>query len=1073
MKAHKTGIDFMNIIFENDTSNIAVYPHLYYGSGVGIGDFNKDGLEDIYFGSSQSGGGLYINQGNWKFNEITKTSKIQKVGWQMGINVVDLNNDGFDDIYINVSGKQNTKNKLFINNGDLTFDEKAESYGLAEQRQTIQSSFFDFDMDGDLDVFMIVNPDDYSSIAVNRLRKKQNDGRAKSTDILYRNNGDNTFTDISKQAGIVAEGYSLGLSICDVNADNWPDIYISNDFLSNDVLYINQGDGTFLDMANTFLTHTSFAGMGIDAADINNDSFTDIIQLDMRPEDSYRQKMILPPAAINTYFRAMEQGYQRQQNRNSLQLNNHGKSFSEVGYLSRVSSTDWSWSALLIDLDNDMDKDLYITNGYYRDIGNRDFINYVSDTNPFGTNSKKREQKYLEKVKQLQHVSIPNYVFENKDGIHFKTMNGSWGLEYPSISHGATYADLDNDGDLDIVTNNLNEKPGLIRNNLNNNNYVNVILKGSEQNLNALGAVIKLYVGETCQTIYQSPFRGYLSSVTKKVHFGLNDNIKADSLEVIWPDNKYTIIRDIKKGQNVKVNYSQKHAEKNFKDNLSSKNTYFVQRIDSTINSYPHKEDSFIDFNIQPLMPRMYSRLGPAVAIGDLNGDSLQDIFFGTAKDAENCIFQQQTDGSFKKKTLGGMKTEDTWAYCLDGDMDGDMDVMVLEKNSLEQSKSNQDKLAYYQNDGTGFLLKEYIVLPESIKNIGSIAIGDWDNDGDDDVFVGGGVATDEYPLISQSHFLLNESNGAGKIKYTDITSSIIGPNFKPGIVSDCKFVDIDNDNLLDLILVGEFMEIKIFKNVGQKYVENSSEMGLKNTSGWWNTIELGDFNTDGFIDILVGNNGLNTPYQPTFENPIVLYAKDFDKNGKLDPMLTYYLNDSEELIWTRDDIARQIATFKNRFPNNNNFAEKHFKRVFKEDELANAIKLKAHLMKSVILINNKGKKFEIRDLPIQTQMSPITDFLTDDFNHDGNLDAIAIGNSNMTNVNDGWQDAFRDILILLGDGEGNFKTLTNDTKNTSSFSFPRIAKKINIRGNKHVVIGQNDDKMLLFEYSNIKPLEN
>ncbi|MGZ8559635.1 MAG: CRTAC1 family protein, partial [Chitinophagaceae bacterium] len=748
-----TGIKFNNKIVEDEKYNVLEYMNIYTGAGVGAGDINNDGLIDLYFSGNQTTGRLYLNKGNFKFEDITEKAGLITDRWCTGVSMADINGDGWLDIYVNVAGSPkfgDMHNLLYINNGDsislptgksgagaeVTFTEKAKEFGIAESRQTMNASFFDYDKDNDLDLFLITNPADEMVTGVNTIDDRMINGESAGTDILYRNEGNNHFADVSKEAGILIEGYSLGAAISDVNADGWPDIYVCNDFLSNDILYINNGSShspngkgaasslsterqgaggevTFTDKTSAFLKHTSFASMGNDIADFNNDGLPDIYALDMLPEDNYRKKMIIPPAGYDKFQLSLQKQYDPQYTRNTLQLNNGNGTFSDISFLAGVSSTDWSWSALWADYDNDGDKDLMVTNGFYRDLGNLDYINYQTRLrNPMGKQDAKRDQK-LKAIKNLENVPLKNYLFDNNNDLTFTTRTDDWGFKQKGFSNGASYADLDNDGDLDMIINCLNGEARVYKNNtneINKNAYVNIKLNGKWPNTQGIGSKVWVYTKDKMQFQELYPSRGYESSVQPFLHFGLGKMMKIDSIKIIWPDNSLQTKYDIKASQFIVFDYpgEQNPSEKKiYQNQVHKKSTgldWLVQDITGTNGlNYQHSEEDFVDFKVQPLLPHMFSKSGPGIAVGDVNADGLEDFFIGGTAASNGSFFFQNPDGNFIAHPLQEKSLSDDMGVLLfDADNDNDNDLNIVGGGSEKPSGSIEYHDRFFQKDGEG-----------------------------------------------------------------------------------------------------------------------------------------------------------------------------------------------------------------------------------------------------------------------------------------------------------------------------------------------------------------------------------
>ena len=1053
-----SGIQFVNTIIEDNVLNVYNYPHIYYGAGVAACDINKDGLPDLYFAGNQVKGKLYLNLGNLKFKDITETAGLTDNFWGMGVNFADVNQDGWSDLYISVSGPEDGKkraNRLYINNGDLTFVESSEEYGLSETRPVIQTVFLDYDKDQDLDVFMLVNPSDYDSNRVNDIRKKKDKGQASSTDVLYRNNGDGTYTDVSEEAGILIEGYGLGVAVSDINNDGWPDIYISNDFLTNDVLYINQRNGTFKNEAGSYLAHTSFAGMGTDIADINNDGLVDIIELDMLPEDNYRQKMIVQGNNYQKFNMMIDWGYEPQYSRNTLQINNGDGTFSEIGFMAGVSGTDWSWAPLLADYDNDGDRDLYITNGYAKDMGNMDFINYaLASITSFGTESS-RLKKYLTAVADLNPVAISNYMYENTNGILFENETVNWGLDEESVSSGALYSDLDNDGDLDLVVNNIDQKAFIYENNAENKatRYIKISLEGSEKNKEGIGTKITIKNGRGIQFYEHYPSRGYMSSVDHFIHFGLGGENKIDTLKIEWPDGKYQELTAIGTDQRITLDHKEANSTLPRNTLLKNRSTLFEQ-VESNI-SYLHKENNRSDFDIQPLLPHMHSANGPGISVGDINNDSYEDFYIGGAAGITGSIFLQKPDGNFEEiKFNQDISSEDMGSLLFDADNDGDLDLYIASGGTAYVAGNIRYKDRIYKNNGKGNFTLIDDVLPDINASSSCVVGADYDKDGDMDLFVGARIEPGMYPITPRSSLLRNDTY-CGDIQFTGISSELD----RIGMVSAALWTDFDNDGWVDLIVAGEFMPITLFKNnhgVLEKVKEPAN--GLANTNGWWNSICAGDFDMDGDTDYLLGNLGLNSRYTASITAPLCVYAKDFDQNGEIDPILTRYIEGKRYISHSRDDLTKQINSFRNRFNNYHEYAEASFEDSFLKEELADAQVLKSEVFSHTYVENKGNGRFETRALPLETQISPIYGMLVDDYDKDGYLDVLVTGNSYSTEVSTGHYDAMGG-LYLKGDGKGHFEV---QKARESGFLRPGNARglvKIYIQNYTYILsVGNNSD---------------
>lgn len=1065
-----SSIDFQNTLSENDSVNILDFEFMFNGGGVAIGDIDNDGLQDIYFSGNQVPGKLYRNLGNLKFKDITKEANIETTGWCNGVSFNDINQDGFIDMYVSKGGPRNTPNEdmanlLYLNNGDGTFKEVARTFGVADTGYSVQSVFFDYDKDGDLDLYLLTN----ALVPYNRntSRPKITNGSAPSTDRLYRNNGDNTFTDISKEAGITIEGFGLGVAICDLNQDGWLDVYVSNDFLTNDILYINNGDGTFSDKVTDYLKHQSYNGMGLNISDINNDALSDIVVLDMLPQDNKRLKQTIGYFSYDKLVLDTDFGYTPQYVRNTLQLNNGNGSFSEIGQLSGISATDWSWSPLIADFDNDGFKDVFITNGYRRDVTNLDFIVYGQQQGPFGDPKTVRKEK-LNKLRALPEVKLHNYVYKNNGNLTFDDKSLDWGIDTPSYSNGAAYADLDNDGDLDLVINNIDDIAHLYENTTitavtkvsDSSHYISVLFDGLDD---YIGSEVTLYTKDSKQYQFYSPVKGYLSTMENRLHFGLGATQKIDSLKVTWPNGNHQVFSDVSANQSLVLKYQDSEVIKSKKSNDTS---YLFEEITNKIGiEYQHTEKKHIDFNSKATLIKMNSRLGPGMAVGDINGDDLEDFYIGGGKGNNGSFFIQDANGNFtEKKITDGAQHEDMGSLFVDIDNDGDLDLLVISggERSSNNTKVYEDRL--YKNDGKGnFTESTFFTRPDS----GSfIKVSDFDKDGDIDLFIGGRYLDGSYPLSPKSYLLVNE-NGT----FVDATKNILKTNGELGMLSDALFTDFDNDNSIDLILVGEYMAPIFLKNQEGVFSDVSSTTGIENASGWWNSIASGDFDKDGDIDYVLGNLGLNSNFKASSEEPVTIYAKDFDNNGAIDPITTQFRQGQEQIIHARDVLSSQINAMKARFRTFESYANTSFEEAFLEEELEDAFVLKAEMLSSLYVENLGNGKFKTSPLPIEAQYAPIFGMEVQDYNNDNNLDILLVGNMHPVEALTGAFDAFSG-LCLLGDGEGNFKaTKSSESGLKIDGDAKAVVQLQSANGSPIVLASQNLGPTKAYTYSSNKKI--
>ena len=1070
MPSSKTGITFKPILQETEEFNILTYGYIYNGGGVSAGDINNDGLTDLYFTASMVGSRLYINKGNFKFEEIAQKAGVFAEGlWNTGTTMADVNGDGFLDIYVCRSAAKDDykrKNLLFINNGDLTFTEKAAEYGIDDSGYSTQGAFFDYDRDGDLDLYVVNHSSqEYSSFRQisNSLKQQRNPAYE---DRLYRND-DGKFVDVSDSAGLVSNvlGFGLGIAVSDMNNDNWPDIYISNDFKEQDYLYINNQDGTFTESLEQYIGHTSHFSMGSDVADINNDGFPEIMTLDMLPENNYRIKMVSGPDNYDKNSFLEKSGFYYQTMRNMMHLNNQGKSFSEIGQFSGVSNTDWSWASLFTDLDNDGYKDLFITNGVKRDYTNMDFLNFAVQDR-INQNKTGVETAITDLLENMPATIEENYTYHNNGDLTFSKVNEEWGLNQKSLSNGAVYADLDNDGDLDLVVNNIDEYPFVYRNNSElhtSNHYLKINFKGEGKNTSGIGAKVTLTNGNKLLMQELMPTRGFQSSVDFNMIFGLGDAVSVDQLKIIWPDGKVQVMTDVKADQTITLNQKDAALVENNSEGIVGKTFFTDITIDSLI-PYRHLENDYNDFKREQLLPHKLSTQGPTLTKADVNNDGLDDIYIGGAKGSEGRMFKQTSSGKFvsinKNTFLTDKESEDIGSLFFDADNDGDMDLYVVSGgNDFEEDSSElQDRL--YINDGRGNFVKSATGLPKMISSGSCVHANDIDGDGDLDLFVGGRLVPGKYPTAPRSYILQNNGKGV----FRDITFTINPDLEYPGMVKDALWTDFDNDNIDDLILVGEWMKIRTFKNVNGKLVEVYDDNGLNDSEGWWNSIEQGDFDKDGDMDYIIGNFGRNSQLKTSIAEPVGLYTKDFDNNGSLDPIMTSYNMGAEFPVFSKDDMVGQLSGLKGKYLNYSDYASAKITDVFSPEELKGATVLKAKNFNTSYMENLGDGKFKLVPLPVETQFSPIYGILKGDYNNDGNEDWVVGGNFFGTRVKFGRYDANKG-LVLWGDGKGNFKPSTVMESGLNIDGEVRDITKITLADKSEVILFvRNNDGIAIYK---------
>lgn len=1069
LSSHRTGIDFENTLTENDTQNLLNYVYFYNGGGVAIGDINGDGLPDILLTGNMVPTRLYLNKGNFKFEDITEKSGLSKItGWCTGATMADVNGDGKLDIYICRSedkDPKNRKNLLFINNGNLTFTEEGAKYGLDDDGYSTQAVFFDYDKDGDLDMFLINHSlQDYSTGAYLSIYLRR-DHNPQFACKLYRNDNGH-FTDVSKQAGITSDvlTFGLGVAVSDVNNDGWPDIYVSNDFNEPDYLFMNNGNGTFTEKLSQSMDEVPLNSMGSDFADINNDGYTDLMTLDMLPESNRSQKMHSGAENFNKFQYLFKSGFYYQFSRNMLQKNNGDGTFSEIAQFSGVSNTDWSWSALFSDFDNDGNKDLFVTNGYVRDFNDMDFVKYQANTMmEQRMNAQKPSMKGM--VEKMPSVVIPNYIYKNAGDCRFDNKIKDWGLDQNSVSSGAAYADLNNDGGMDLVVNNINQKAFIYKNNttlLNKQNgWLKVKFQGSPKNTFGIGSKVKVYCKGNLYYQEQFPVRGFQSSVDQVLNFGLGEHNMADSVVVIWPDDRMQKLVNVKATQTLTVKWAD--APLKWKADTIKHNQYFKS---AKAPGFVHKENDFNDFNVQGLMPNYLSRQGPCLAKADINGDGREDIFVGGAKGQPCRMFVQQANGSFVYKAEPAIEKdsacETVKALFIDVNNDGKPDLYVASGGYefAEHDTLFQDHI--YINDGKGNFTKSKDALPAMLFSKGCITAADVNGDGAPDIFVGGRLIPGKYPIAPQSMLLLND----GKGHFTDATQKICPALAHIGMVTDAVWVDLNGDKKPDLVVVGEWMPIKVFINHNGKLVDESAKYIKFPSNGLWNKIYVADLNGDGKPDLVIGNIGLNTQFKMSPKQPMSICYNDFDKNGTIDPVLCYYIDGVNYPAVSRDDLMDQIPVLKKKFLDYAPYAEATMGDVFTPEQMKGAKTIKAEIAETVYLENEGSNGFKLKKLPVEAQYSPVYAIVSIDANHDGKPDLVLAGNNAWTRIKFGRYEANHGIL-LLNDGKGNFTYVPQYKSGFNLRNDIRSAETVNSASGQTIIFGANDAPLKAYTINN------
>lgn len=1063
----QTNIQFTNQLVYDEEFNVYTYRNFYNGGGVALGDINNDGLLDVYLTGNMKPNKLYLNEGGFKFKDITEVANVACKGvWSTGASMVDVNGDGLLDIYVCKSGKpegENRHNELFINNGDLTFTERAKEYGLADYGLSVHSAFFDYDRDGDLDMYLLNNS--IKSIRGYTLKPGQREVRdSLGGNKLYENIGAK-FVEVSQKAGIYCSniGFGLGVSIGDINRDGWPDIFVSNDYFERDYFYLNNGNGTFSEVLEDQMGEISLSSMGADIADINNDGFSEIFVTDMLPEDELRLKTTVNFYDWNRYDAQIKSGYHKQFTRNTLHLNNGDNSFSEIGRLSRVDATDWSWGALMADLDNSGSMDIFVANGIYKDLTNQDYLNFINDDNTIKELINKKENYILKMVDAIPSKKVSNYAFSGEGNLSFENKATEWGLDQPSHSNGSAYGDLDNDGDLDLVVNNANMPLFVYRNEadkLEKGSYLSLELKGTNKNKFAIGAQVSLYKDGKVFFKENNPFRGFQSTVDHRVHFGLGDITRIDSLIVLWPNGLVSKQVDVWADQLLKI--EQTGALEPYKTKVSKPSkTIFVEgkKLD-----YKHTENDFVDFDRDRLMYLMVSSEGPKISVGDINGDGREDLYFGGAKNSKGKILVQTSSGfkevagnTFSKHT----GSEDLGSVFFDADQDGNMDLYVSSGgNEFSNTSASLSDRLYFGNGKGDFTVSDQLLPTSKYVSSSTIAASDFDGDGDLDVFVGERLKPFLYGVPASGYLLQN--NGKGIFK--DVTKQLAPVLTDIGMITNALWVDIDQDNDDDLIVVGEWMPVKVFSNNNGQFKDVTTEAGFELSHGLWTSIAVGDFNNDGLPDLVLGNHGDNTRLRAGQETPMKMYVNDFDGNGKVEQIVTTYNKEKSYPLVLRHDLLKQIPSLQKKYPRYQSYKGQTITDIFSEKQLSKAIELQVRTTSSMVAMNQGGGKFVLHKLPIEAQFSPIHATLVEDFDGDGNQDLLLGGNFYKAKPEIGIHDASYGLL-LLGDNEGGFEPLGSKKSGFSVKGEIRDLKKINTNGKKAVIVALNNDYARLFYY--------